>query len=294
MAIEFEPRVPTRLQALVFHAKVRLLRVRRGMINAAQPMPRLERVGEVDHGTVISASTTPLWSETDPAEQKLQLGKVQNLRLTCRAIDGVYLAAGDTFSFWRQVGNPTRLRGFVPGRQIQEGCVIPAIGGGICQLSNALYSCALDSGCEIVERHPHTRALSRTSPFKSRDATVAWNHIDLRFRSDVGIRMSAKLTRDSLVVEFLGEKRAQCIRKQVREPRVIQDAASCETCGQGDCFRHGAVDRAAVRQSTAYVLNQTWPEFAAYLSENRHQDARCLLHFERAAAAHSLVGRRKD
>src|SRR5687768_12656036 len=226
---EDAPKLPTRTEAFVFNAKVRILRARRTAQNAVRPVRKLERTPDTT-ANVKASSSTPLWTETHPDERRLQLGKVHNLRLVCRSINGLSLRPGDVFSFWRQVGNPSKRRGFVPGRQIQEGCIIPAIGGGICQLSNALYACALDAGCEIVERHPHTRALSAASRSFGRDATVAWNHIDLRFRAPFPLRIEAEVTRDSLDVRFIAETQSAA-RPKARSPRVIQSAASCETCG---------------------------------------------------------------
>src|SRR5688500_3253837 len=139
MSFMSEPKLPTRSQAFVFNSKVKLLRARRTMENVIRPVPKLTRADSCS-SAIAATSVTPLWSEADPAEQRLQFGKVHNLRLACREIDGLQLRTGDVFSFWRHLGNPSQRRGFVAGRQIQEGCVIPAIAGGICQLSNALYS----------------------------------------------------------------------------------------------------------------------------------------------------------
>ena len=83
-------------------------------------------------------------------------GKIHNLRLAIRRIDGLEIPAGGIFSFWQQIGRATRRRGFVKGRELREGCIIPNIGGGLCQLSNALYDAALQANFEIVERHAHT------------------------------------------------------------------------------------------------------------------------------------------
>ena len=83
--------------------------------------------------------------------------------------------------------------------------------GGV-QHPRGVISCALDAGFEIVERHPHTRALPRTSGSFGKDATVAWNHIDLRFRPDDEFRIDAKLAHSKLVVRFgrgLGKRTRQ-------------------------------------------------------------------------------------
>ena len=91
--------------------------------------------------------------------------------------------AGETFSFWKQVGRATRRRGFVAGRELREGCLVANIGGGLCQLSNALYEAALAAGFEIVERHAHSRRVPGSRAALQRDATVFWNYVDLRFRA---------------------------------------------------------------------------------------------------------------
>jgi hypothetical protein len=105
--------------------------------------------------------------------------------------------------FWRQVGKATARKGYRPGRMLQEGCMIPAIGGGLCQLSNALYQIALDSGCEIVERHRHSRTVPGSATAAGRDATVSWNYVDLRFRPAVDMQLAVELTADHLIVAAL-------------------------------------------------------------------------------------------
>src|SRR6202011_3999459 len=90
--------------------------------------------------------------------------------------------SGAVFSFWKQIGRASRRRGYVTGRMLQQGCLVPATGGGLCQLSNALYQAALTSNCQITERHAHSRVVPGSAAASGRDATVAWNCVDLRFR----------------------------------------------------------------------------------------------------------------
>lgn len=204
---------------------------------------------------------SPLYRECDPAEIRLELGKVQNLRLICRALDGIEVPAGEMFSFWRHVGKCTTRRGFAVGRQLQEGCLMPAVGGGICQFTNALYAAALEAGLEIVERHPHTRSVP--GAVDGRDATVAWNYIDLRLRSDRPFRVEARLTGDELVVGIATE------RKVAKHPlRLIdgrQGANSCATCGQEGCHHWHEVEREGAVGRTAFLVDQWVPEWEACL-----------------------------
>src|SRR5262249_38951602 len=169
---------------------------------------------------------------------------------------------GETFSFWRQLGRPSRRRGFVTGRMLQQGCLVPATGGGLCQLSNALYQAALASGCEIVERHAHSRRVPGSAAALGRDATVAWNYVDLRFRARAPLLIEARLTRDELVIRFRGRKHARpaTATEQTIAAFAPPSAATCGTCEQTTCFRHERVAPQA-RGRTAYLLDECWPEF---------------------------------
>lgn len=152
--------VPTLSGALVFRVKSTLFQCRRHARNVF-----VSRHARYSHGTaladaeVIGESTTPLWADDDAGERSLQAGKVHNLRLAVRRLDGVEVEAGAVFSFWAHVGRASRRRGYVRGREVREGCLIPNVGGGLCQLSNALYDAALRADFEIVERHAHTRVV---------------------------------------------------------------------------------------------------------------------------------------
>ena len=233
-------RAPTRLSALVFSFKTNVFRLQRFAGEAYRRPKRLDRASEADFSAVVAESQTPLWSDVRLAERRMQLGKVQNLRLAARHLDCVLIPAGALFSFWRQLGMPSRVRGFVDGRMLQEGCLVPAVGGGLCQLSNALYDVALQAGCEIVERHAHSRIVPGSAAVRGRDATVAWNYVDLRFRCDQALRLRVFLTRDQLVVQFLGRDAGtpRDIGTLNAEHGTWGHAASCGTCDETACFRH--------------------------------------------------------
>lgn len=200
---------PTFWSSVVFWIKSRLLMVRRGLVNCFNPAIRqkLSKINDLNHqdlGLVfVAQSITPLWTEKNSAEQVLQLGKVENLRLACQQLHRLYIPAGHIFSFWRQVGRLSRRRRYVAGRELRQGCIIPTIGGGICQLSNALYDTALKAGCHIIERHAHSQIIPGSLAEQGRDATVFWNYIDLRFcQPTKDLYIECQLTQDMLRVCF--------------------------------------------------------------------------------------------
>jgi vancomycin resistance protein VanW len=133
-----------------------------------------------------------LWGEVkvrvardDPhADPALEAGKRRNVALAAPAFDGLWLAPDRPLSFWKALGRVTEEKGFAMGMELRGGCVRPALGGGLCLLSNALYRLACEAGLEIVERHGHSVEAVPPPPDElwGLDATVAWPHVDLVVR----------------------------------------------------------------------------------------------------------------
>ena len=252
-------------------AKSSVFRLRRTLSEAGRAPPRLGRVEDAAAFNLpLAASRTPLWSETAPGEQALQLGKVHNLRRAAMLLDGTLIPAGAVFSFWRQLGRATRARGYVGGRMLREGCMIPALGGGLCQLSNALYDVALQAGCEIVERHAHSRTVPGSAAAAGRDATVAWNYVDLRFASARDLRLSVALDNEDLVVGLAARDGAPAASpapsEALLDARIV--ARSCATCGETDCHLHERPPAAPAATLTrrAFLVDEDWPEFRAFVA----------------------------
>ncbi len=265
---------PTRADAVLFQLKALAFRLERLARDALAGPWRLPRAGVVDFPHCVAVSRTPLWAEVTAPERALQRGKVQNLRVAARHLDGTLLAPGAVFSFWKQLGRASRLRGFARGRMLREGCIVPATGGGLCQLSNALYDMALTAGCEIVERHAHSRRVPGSRAAQGRDATVAWNYVDLRFRSARPLLLCVRLDAHELIVELRapdGEAPRATVPSR-DAPRA--DAESCETCDETACFRHGA---AASEGRKAWLVDEFWPEFDAHIAAGKSErDLLCL------------------
>lgn len=265
--------IPSRLSATLFWGKAALLQWRRGVQDIAGGVRRWTPGNAEGFPLKLAESRTELWSESSAAERRLQWGKVQNLRQALRRLDSVVIPAGATFSFWKQIGRATRRRGFAAGRLLREGCLMPAVGGGLCQLSNALYQAALEAGLEIVERHPHSRIVPGSAAEDGRDATVAWNYIDLRFRPAQPMRIEARLTKDALILRFWGGQRVRSplrlsmITDQLDRPMLDTRAHSCASCGV-PCFRQGTRERTGEGR-TAFLVDEGWPEFQEYLSQTR-------------------------
>ncbi|CAN5500537.1 VanW family protein [soil metagenome] len=130
------------------------------------------------------------------ADPQLQENKIENLKIACPTIDGILIKPGQTFSFWRQIGEATADRGYFEGMQLSQGEVVRGVGGGLCQLANLLYWMALHTPLDVAERHHHSfdpfPDENRVLPFGS-GAGVFYNYIDLRFYNPTDLTFQIKL-----------------------------------------------------------------------------------------------------
>ena len=206
--------------ALVFRSKATVLQIRRAVHEFTRNNVKQASFGDrlIGH-PIIAESRTPLRMTDDEVENLFASGKIHNLRLAIRKLNGVELGAGEVFSFWTQLGRTSRRRGMCRAVNFAKGALFSTIGGGLCQLSNALYDAALQAGFQIVERHAHTRVIAGSLAEIGRDATVFWNYVDLRFKSTHAFRIEAELTSDDLIVRFRGEGRRSLKSVETRQRR---------------------------------------------------------------------------
>jgi hypothetical protein len=216
---------------------------------------------------VITESITPLRYVQRVEERVFEDGKIANLKLACGRINGLVFETSKQFSFWQAVGRPSKAKGFVVGREIREGCLIPTIGGGLCQLSGALYAVASAAGLTILERHGHTRRLQDAYFDPSRDATIFWNYVDLRFAADFRFQLEAAMSDQELIVRLRAESpRIKPFPITVTTETKRGDVSDCLTCGQRECYQH---EKTAKYQYARHLVlaDRLSPEFHVFLQE---------------------------
>ncbi len=127
-----------------------------------------------------------------------------NLRLACEAINGMILMPGEAFSYNDALGERTEAKGYRPGRSYSGNETVETIGGGICQVSSALYYCALVADLEILVRDNH--GFATTYMPLGMDATVSWGSIDFRFKNNMDhpIRIEASASGGNTTVTLVG------------------------------------------------------------------------------------------
>ncbi len=262
--------VPSRLDMLVFGMKASVFRLLRrlGEIAARTPVNRHAKAAALAHAPIVASVRSPLWTtKGGDKEQALTAGKVQNLRVALGGLDGVEIEAGAVFSFWKQIGKPVARRGFVKGRELREGCLIASTGGGLCQLSNALYEAALRAGFSVVERHAHSRIVPGSRAAQGRDATVFWNYVDLRFAAPQAFRIEARLTARDLEIVIRSKAGAPATVVNRDGPDARAAAQDCNSCNETGCHMHDPDLAQSSRRPTAWLVDAAMPEFAELLAE---------------------------
>ncbi len=107
-------------------------------------------------------------------------------------IDGTIIPPGATFSFNELVGERNAGKGYSPAPMIDDlGNLQDTPGGGVCQLATTIYNAALYAGLDIVERHPHSRAVAYVPP--GRDATIATWRKDLKLHNQHPVPLLLKV-----------------------------------------------------------------------------------------------------
>ncbi|HLN63296.1 MAG TPA: VanW family protein [Symbiobacteriaceae bacterium] len=154
------------------------------VVQPVEPEVRKQDLAETRR-EVIARFTTPILA-ADP-------GRVQNIAIAVRKISGVALKPGQVFSFNETVGPRDAEHGWAPAKEIYQGEFVLGFGGGICQVSSTLYNAVLLGGLEVKERFHHDRPLQYVDP--GRDATVAWNLLDFKFRNstDMTVLVGARI-----------------------------------------------------------------------------------------------------
>jgi vancomycin resistance protein YoaR len=117
--------------------------------------------------------------------------RVHNIREAARAIDGVILGPGETFSFNEIVGPRSAEAGYLEAPVMVDDDLVPGIGGGICQVSSTLYNAVLLANLSIVARSNHSMLPSYIQA--GRDAAVAYDYMDFKFRNDGSSHILVKL-----------------------------------------------------------------------------------------------------
>lgn len=158
---------------------------------------------QANGGELSSVDQAP--GEADDAARLVCLGQYKaisqddgdnravNIALAAEALDGLEIKPGETLSVNGTLGDTSQDERYLMAPVVSGASLVEGRGGGICQVSTALYIAAVKANLDIVERHPHTIVVDY-API-GLDATLSYGQLDLRIRnsgdSSVFVRAAA-------------------------------------------------------------------------------------------------------
>ncbi len=121
--------------------------------------------------------------------------KLHNIQLASYSIDEMIIYPDSIFSYNDALGPTTLESGYKLGKIFIEGEEIDGVGGGVCQVSSTLYNSVLQANLDIIERHPHSKAVTYVPADK--DAATSYGGIDFKFLNNT----SKAIKIDSFIYE---------------------------------------------------------------------------------------------
>lgn len=128
-----------------------------------------------------------------------------NINKGIEILDGYIIRQGETFAFNEAIGPITKNNGFGESLITSNGQNSTEVGGGVCQLSTALFRAAMNSGLEIDEWRNHSRVIPAYYPIGF-DSTIYQGQQDLKFTNNTpgDILIKFEVVDDHVAVYFLG------------------------------------------------------------------------------------------
>ncbi|PIV90969.1 hypothetical protein COW46_00460 [Candidatus Gracilibacteria bacterium CG17_big_fil_post_rev_8_21_14_2_50_48_13] len=166
---------------------------------ASTPKLTLERLDGTTQELSVVAHGVSDFSGSTPA-------RIHNIKTALAHFQGARIDAGATFSFNTLLGEVDGSTGYMKELVIKGDRTLPDYGGGVCQVSSTVYRAALNAGFPIIERKPHSYAVSYYLPWGT-DATIYPGVIDLRFQNDLStpVYMHLSIAGTNLHTYFYGQ-----------------------------------------------------------------------------------------
>lgn len=201
---------------------------------------------------IVKSHSSVLVRHLHGVDLRLQENKVTNIRLACERINGLLIAPGESFSFWRVIGRTSAKKGYLEGLVIENGKLVSGVGGGLCQMANLIHWLVLNSPLTVTELHHHSDALfpdeRRRVPFGT-GTSVCYSHIDYRFRNDTD--QTVQLLTWVEDGELCGELR--CERQYPHRYRLVEEDHHFSREGE-QYYRNSRVYRLVIDRKTGEEL----------------------------------------
>ena len=131
--------------------------------------------------------------------------RAENIRLAADAINGYIINPGAVFSFNEVVGDVANDVHYMVASVDYNGELITGRGGGVSQVSSALYVAALQTNLKIIERGPHLAYWSFVP--MGLDANVVYGSMDLVLanETDFPVLITARSGGQTVEITLIGQ-----------------------------------------------------------------------------------------
>ena len=108
--------------------------------------------------------------------------RINNIEVAAGHLNNLLVMPGQEISVSDTIKPRTPANGYKSAGAYLNGRTVPAIGGGICQVSSTVYNAVKNAGLTVLERHPHSMPVHYLP--LGLDAAISAGTKDLRFRND--------------------------------------------------------------------------------------------------------------
>lgn len=200
-------------------------------LEKCSPRVSTREVEEMGVNGLLSAYTTTF--------NQADRDRSYNIKIAASALDGFIIKPSEAFSFNGVVGSRSTEAGYKNAKVIVNNELVDGLGGGVCQVSTTLYNAALLAGMEIVDRSNHSIPVSYVPP--GRDATVADNYLDFRFKNNTPshVYMKTLVGPGRLTVKLYGN--TQYRKQVVIKTRVVETIPFRQVYEKDPALKEGEV-----------------------------------------------------
>lgn len=181
-------------------------------VDPVEPGLSTEKIRKWDLTRLVSYYNTRF----DPEDRD----RVHNIRTAASSLHGALVLPGEKLSFNRRVGPRVTEQGYREAPVIYDNRLVPGVGGGVCQVSTALYNVWLLAGFPVDTRFNHS--LPSAYVEMGRDAAVVDGGQDLVVVNPLPtpVYISTHVEGDTLTVAVLGKNNDGLV--YTLEPRMVE------------------------------------------------------------------------
>lgn len=202
---------------------------------------------------LVCKSDAPLINTETGFNMIYQENKIFNLKLAAKAINGLVIRPGETFSFCRAVKNADKKTPYRDGLVMVNGKLTPSYGGGMCQMSDLLFDLFLHSSLTVTERHGHKIKdfPDLGTSAKGTDATVFEGWLDLKAKNTETQSFQIYFEfSENIMTGFLLSDFPAAFRYEITNGKVFYEKKN------GEIFEHAEVIREKLLKDTGEVQSR--------------------------------------